>query len=296
MQHDQLRAFVAVVEEGSFSRAAKRLYLSQPAISQKVAQLEKELDAVLMIRGRPKMRLTAAGELLYQEVRQVESRLSQIPFQIRALAKSQGGHLRLACSDTVGAYFLPPILAQVREKLPDVLMTVRISVTGQIVQEVLDEETDFGFILLPESDPRLEVLPVLEYRDVLVVPEGHSLEGTTEVAPSRLIGERLMLPGQNTKTRKLIESAFRREHSELPAVQEVGNVSVLKEFARIGLGLGICPDYAIRPRDTLTIRPLRGDFKRCIGLCWRKDRYLSGADQAFLDVLQNSLNHRILSA
>lgn len=289
MNHDQLRAFIAVVEEQSFSRAAKKLYVSQPAISQKIALLEKSLDTILLQRGKQKAQPTDEGMVLYREARRLEDQFDRLQHMVRNANKSRGGHLRLACSDTVGAFFLPPVLQQFMQVQPEVLLTAQVSVTGKIVQSVLDENIDFGFLLLPENDPRLLVKPVFTYKDVLTFGPGSAFQGRTDIALQELLNERLLLPGRQTKTRKLIESAFHARHLELPEVQEVGNVAVLKEFVRIGLGVGICPNYAVVKDPELGTAELPGLFDRTIAVCYRQDRFLSEADQCFLQVLEDSL-------
>lgn len=290
MNHEQLRAFVTVVEEQSFSRAAKKLYVSQPAISQKIALLEKSLDTVLLQRGKSKVQPTEEGLVLYREARRLEDQFDRLQYIVRNAKSSRGGHLRLACSDTVGAFFLPPVLQNFMALEPEVLLTAQVSVSGQISQSVLDENIDFGFILLPENDPRLVIEKVLGYRDVLTYGPQSPLTRQKQIGLSDLLPQRLLLPGRQTRTRKLIEAAFHSKQLQLPEVQEVGNVAVLKEFVRIGLGVGICPDYAVNKDPDLHTAPLDGLFDRTIAVCYRKDRFLSAADQSFLQVLRQSAN------
>ena len=288
MNFEQLKAFLAVAEERSFSKAAKKLYVSQPAISQKIAQLEKQLGHMLIQRSKSHLHLTEHGALLAKEGKELLERVNHVKFKLDHLQQYRGGHLRIACSDTVGAYFIPQPLVEFQKSQPEVLLTSKISVTSSILQSLLEEEIDFGFFLHPEGDPRIESKPVLHYEDVLVYPKDHAFAQKEELQLSEILKERLLLPGTNTKTRKLIEEAIHRKGLELPECQEAGSVGVLKELVKIGMGVGICPGYALSETKNLEFRSLGEGFQRIISVGWRKDRYLSEVDKSFLATLEQA--------
>jgi LysR family transcriptional regulator, transcriptional activator of the cysJI operon len=282
MNLEQIRVFLTLCEEKSFSKTAKKLYQSQPSISQKISQLEKEFKCILVERSQHGIQLTEKGKILRDEAQEIDLRMEKLRINLLQTPKNTSSHIRLACSDTVGAFFLPKHLAYFRQNNPQTLVTARVSISSQIVQSILDENVDFGFFLLPESDPRIECIPVLTYKDVLVFSSRLSSPPESLSDLKQILHERLLLPGPNTKTRKLIENAFHREGLQLPETQEVGSVSVLREFVRIGLGLGICPDYAIQNDSDFHYLELPGPFERRIALGHRKDRYLSDIEKAFV--------------
>ncbi len=286
MNYDQLQAFIAVAKSKSFSKAALKLYLSQPALSKKISSLEKDLDCLLFERSRNGVKLTEHGRLLFAEAQGLEEKLTGIRFRLKHLHQSRAGHIRLSCSETVGAYYLPLWLGEYMKENPEILITAKTSVTSLIVEAILSEEIDFGFFLAPESDPRIESFSLFEYEDVLIFPEGHPFAQRKQISLEEILKEKLLLPGTHTMTRKRIENALHKKGLSLQEAQEAGSVSVLKEFVRIGLGVGICPNYALDPAEkkrSLPLEPLGGGFKRTIALGWRKDRYFTPAEKSFLN-------------
>jgi DNA-binding transcriptional LysR family regulator len=283
MKYDQIQAFRVIAKEESFSKAAIKLYISQPALSKKIGLLEKDLDCVLFERSRQGVKLTDHGELLLEETSNIEEKLGDIRFRLKHLDENQAGHIKLACSDTVGAFYLPKWLGNFMSDHKDVLLTAKISVTSQIVQSLINEEINFGFFLAPESDPRIESIPLFDYEDVLVYPKEHRFQKSKGISIEEILKEKLLLPGKNTMTRKKIETAFHAKGFTIQDAQEAGSVSVLKEFVRIGLGVGICPNYALSEEELENSFSLGKEFKRTIVIGWRKDRYFTKAERAFID-------------
>ena len=278
MDLDRLRAFQVVCEEGSVSRAAIRLFRSQPAISMQLAALEGEAKAVLLRRTGRGVEPTAEGRRLLScaaELFRAQDRLRE------AWSGEAGeGELRIAASDTVTRHLLPAVLRALRRRRPGVHLQLVQSATPESQNLLRGGRADVAFLLLPVAESRLACEVVLRYRHVAAYPRGD--RGTGPVEPQELAQRPLVLLARGTQTRHLVDEAFRARGLSPTQVLEVGSVSIQKEMVRSGLGVGILPAYAMERGDALRARPIAGASIREIAVAWRSDLPLTGAAEAFL--------------
>ena len=285
MDIELLRMFQVVCDEGSLTRAAARLFRTQPAITQQIQLLEREFGHVILERSARGVRPTPQGQALRERTGRLFREWEGLQEEMRDLAQGVHGELRIACSDTVARYFLPAILARFVASHPKVRLELRHASSGEIARLVEDGVSEVGFVLLPLARSGLELRPVLEYRHRAAFgPQREPLE--TGAVPAReLVKERLVLLPRETRTRQHIEEGFVRQGLVCDEVLEVGNVSVQKAMVRAGLGVGILPDYALAEGDGLRSRPIEDSHVRTIAACTAKGFKPSGAAQAFLALL-----------
>ena len=278
MDLDRLRMFQVVCEEGSVSRAAVRLFRTQPAISMQLGALEAEAGARLVQRTGRGVVPTPEGRRLLAaaaEVFRAHDRLREA-----WSTEEAGGDLRIAASDTVARHFLPPVLRALLRQRPDVRLHLVQSATPASVNRLLAGEVEIAFLLRPVTEPRLSAETVLRYSHVAVSPRGERSPGPVD--PAELARGPLVLLARGTQTRNLVDAAFRARGLAPARVVEVGSVSLQKELVRCGLGAGIVPAYAVEPRDRLRVRAIRGASVREIAVAWRSDLPLTRAGEAFL--------------
>lgn len=288
MDIELLRMFQVVCDEGSLTRAAARLFRTQPAITQQIQLLEREFGHVLLERSARGVRPTPQGQALRERTGRLFREWDGLQEEMRDLAQGVHGELRIACSDTVARYFLPAILARFVASHPKVRLELRHASSGEIARLVEDGVSEVGFVLLPLARSGLELRPVLEYRHRAAFgPQREPLEADA-VAARELVKERLVLLPRETRTRQHIEEGFVRQGLVCDEVLEVGNVSVQKAMVRAGLGVGILPDYALAEGDGLRSRPIEDSHVRTIAACTAKGFKPSGAAQAFLALLPAS--------
>ncbi len=288
MDIELLRMFQVVCDEGSLTRAAARLFRTQPAITQQIQLLEREFGHVLLERSARGVRPTPQGQALRERTGRLFREWDGLQEEMRDLAQGVHGELRIACSDTVARYFLPAILARFVASHPKVRLELRHASRGEIARLVEDGVSEVGFVLLPLARSGLELRPVLEYRHRAAFgPQREPLEADA-VAARELVKERLVLLPRETRTRQHIEEGFVRQGLVCDEVLEVGNVSVQKAMVRAGLGVGILPDYALAEGDGLRSRPIEDSHVRTIAACTAKGFKPSGAAQAFLALLPAS--------
>jgi DNA-binding transcriptional LysR family regulator len=200
----RLRAFAAVAREGSFSRAAERLYVSQPAISKHVASLERELEAQLVVRNRRGASLTPAGDLLAEYVLRAEALLANARRALAAGGDAQVGTLALAASGIPGTYLLPAILARFHEQHPAVDLDFRLSTSGGALNLVRAHEVEVALIGGMTVPPELESEPLVEDEVVLIGPP--SLGGR-RLRAKDLADRTWISREEGSATREAVESA-----------------------------------------------------------------------------------------
>ena len=276
-----LEAFVAACEDGSVSRAAQRLFRSQPTVTRQISSLEAELGVALLDRTSKGVRPTASGREVLERAR----RLLRDAGSLRESAHARGeatGTLRIACSDTVARYWLAPHLGAFAARFPRINLELDLSASPEISHRVAHGLSDVGFLLLPLQHPSLSHRVVLRYRHVAAFARGKAPEPGTAVTPELLAGSPLVLLGRQTRSRQLIEEGFRRKGLRTDRVVEVGNVSVQKELVRVGLGVGVLPDYASAPDDGLEYRPIEDASMREIALVTHKTDFVAGPADLFV--------------
>jgi DNA-binding transcriptional LysR family regulator len=192
MELRQLRSFVAVAEELHFRRAADRLHLAQPSVSQQIRQLEAELGVRLFERNRRGAVLTPAGAALLGEAREILSRVDHAAAIARATGTGERGRLRMSLTRSLTGGVAGDIVAAYRARYPEVDLVLSLGTTMLHVEQLHSGEIDVGFVRPPVDDPGLEELRLGREPMVCVLPTGHRLTRRTTVRPIDLSGEPLV--------------------------------------------------------------------------------------------------------
>jgi DNA-binding transcriptional LysR family regulator len=283
MEFDHLKGFYHVAKFGSFTEAAARLYISQPAISLQVKALESELGERLFDRVGRTIRLTHAGKLLYKEAEELVGKLDEVHRAARELKSLERACLTVGASDTLSMHFLPRLFKAFLEAHPKVELRIVSLVSAQVARKVLDRDLDLGIVTLPLVEPRLEIIPAFEQRFVAIVPEEHPLaaRGVLDF-PDLAAGPLILLEGESL-TRRLIEEAFARSGCECRPSMELSNFEIAKRFVACGLGVSLVPQGTVsRQRDGVCPVPLRRRLSVAVGMILRRERRLSRAARSFL--------------
>ena len=272
---DQLGAFAAVVELGSFSAAAERLQLTQPAVSLQVRQLEKRLGTLLVERVGRRARPTAAGAALLPHAAHIDEAVAAALDAVGAHAAGTAGRVRLGTGATACIFLLPPVLRELRRRFPELELTVTTGNTAEIVKAVDSNTIDLALVTLPAAGRALVVTPVLDDEFVAVAPRGTVLPA--RVSPAALAKQPLLLfePGGNT--RRITDAWFARSGVALRPAMSLGSVEAIKELVAAGLGWAVLPQMAVRKeqaRGAFAVAPLAPRLKRTLALVVRRDKRL----------------------
>ncbi len=282
MDIEDLQAFLAVADAGSFSRAADRLFLTQPAVSKRVAQLEAELDTRLFDRVGRQVSLTEAGRALLPRARDILQALEDTRRALGNLAGRVAGPLRVATSHHIGLHRLPPVLRAYAARWPEVELDLQFMDSEEACQAVRRGERELGIVTLP-ADPPAELERRLIWPDplVFVVGPDHPLAQRCRVTPATLCAHPAVLPARGTYTREVIEAAFAPLGQIIPVRLETNYLETIKMMVNVGLGWSVLPRTMLgRELVPLTVRGI--SLARRLGVVWHGRRTLSNAAEAML--------------
>jgi DNA-binding transcriptional LysR family regulator len=271
---DQLRTFATVVEQKSFSAAAARLGVTQPAVSLQVRQLEKRFGVKLIERVGRRAAPTAAGADLLTHARDVEAALAAASEAMAPHAAGVAGRVRLGTGATACIYLLPPLLRDLRRRFPALEIVVSTGNTPDMLRAIEENRIDVALVTLPAAGRMLDVRPVLDDEFVLVAPRGTRLPREITAAELARIPLVQYEPGANTR-RVIDEWALRAGHP-LKAIMELGSVEAMKELTGAGLGCCVLPRMALRGRhEPFVVRSLKPRLYRKLALVLRRDKTLT---------------------
>ncbi|MCA6123680.1 LysR family transcriptional regulator [Bradyrhizobium sp. WSM 1704] len=281
-----LESFRAVIAMGSFSAAAERLQLSQPAVSLQVRQLERSLNATLIERVGRKARPTAAGAALLAHAEQIDAAVTSAVDAV-AQQTSGTGRVRLGTGATACIFLLPPVLKALRTALPSLEITVTTGNTAEIAKAVEDNTLDIALVTMPVSGRSFEITPVLDDEFVLIAPRDLPLPA--RITPAVLATKPVLLfePGGNT--RRTADEWLARGGVSLKPLMSLGSVEAIKEMVRAGLGCAVLPGMAVpaqpKQRD-LVVRSLSPKLYRRLAVVIRRDKRLDRGLRQTLSALK----------
>ena len=246
-----LRIFARVAQEGGFTRAAKSLRLSQPAVSKAVRELERQTGVPLLERAGRATRLTAAGEALYARARELFAVERSAEEELGALRGLSGGVLRVGASTTVATYLLFPYLARFRQANPRVELRVSSANTHAIARALLERRLDLALVEGPVRHPKIEVVPWREDELVVIAPPTHRFATRRSIQLRELALEPLIVREPGSGTRKVAERAL-AEHQLTPTVAlQLGSTEAIKQAVAAGLGLAFVSRFAVEDQVKL---------------------------------------------
>lgn len=285
METSQLRAFVATADLGSFSGAAERLHLTQPAISKRIALLEEYVNSPLFNRMGRQITLTPAGEILLPKAKLI---LNEVDAATQAIADLQGevtGKLSIATSHHIGLHYLPPYLRQFSEKYPQVKLDLHFLDSELAHQEILQGHFDLAVITLAlEPDTQINAIPLWEDELLFVAAKNHPLAGATQLQLSDLSQHQAIMPDTNTYTTRLIKTLFDQQHLPLNITMVTNHLDSIKMMLSIGLGWGVLPKRLVTD-DVIALNVAQPTIRRPLGAIHHRQRSQSKAAEQFLLLL-----------
>lgn len=266
---DQLRAFVAVVEKGSFTAAAKALNLSQPAITHQIQELERRFKADLVERLGKRIYLTEAGEKLFEHARYLIEDDARAQDAMRKYADGWLGRVRIGTSMTVLMYALPPLLRDLKTDHPQLEIHLKAGLTTSTLQLLATNALDLGLCALPIEDSAFEVKPLFEDELVAIFPPNFAPIPKT-VTPAFLSKCPLILGHEDSALRRTASNWLATAGSPPRPVMEFDNVEAIKSVVAVGLGASIVPRLSLGSghvaTSSITAARLSPRISRRIGL------------------------------
>ncbi|MFA7431806.1 MAG: LysR substrate-binding domain-containing protein [Rhodospirillaceae bacterium] len=289
MQHPtvhQLRIFQAIVQHGSFSRAADALHLTQPTVSMQIRKVADAVGLPLFEQVGRRLVLTEAGTALLRLSREIFNSLDRFDQTVADLKGLRSGRLRLAAV-TSAEYFLPRLLGPFCNLYPGIEVALEVGNRERILERLRGATDDLYVFGQPPDDADVIARPFLENPLVVVGPAGHRLAGRDPVALAALSAEPFLLREAGSGTRTAAERAFREAGVRLTLRMELGSNEAIKQGILGGLGLGVLSRHAIEGSHNLVELPVEGfPIHRQWFLAWPTGRPLSPAARALVDHLK----------
>ncbi|MFD4138529.1 LysR family transcriptional regulator [Streptomyces sp. NPDC058572] len=274
MQLQQLAYFVAVAETRHFTRAAERVHVSQPSLSQQIRALEKELGADLFARARGNIALTDAGEALLPLARRILADADTARHEVQELAQLRRGRVRLGATPSLCTGLLPEVLRDFHALHPGIRLLIEEGGSHDLVRELARGSLDLALVVLPlpSPSPALTTVELLQ-EDLVVVTSPASKEPRRPVRIADLQGEPLVMFRHGYDLRELTVAACRAAGFEPSFTVEGGEMDAVLGFVRAGLGAAVVPSMvAARAGGELRVTPLaRPGLRRTIALAHRSD-------------------------
>lgn len=290
---DQLRILKAIAAEGSFKRAADSLYVSQPAVSLQVQNLERQLDVPLFDRGGRRAQLTEARHLLLSYGDRILSLCEETCRAIEDLQNLQGGTLIVGASQTTGTYLLPRMIGVFRKQYPEVAVQLHVHSTRRTAWSVANGQIDLAIIggeVPPELHDSLEIIPYAEDELALILPAYHPLARQGIVQKDDLYKLQFITLDSQSTIRKVIDQVLTRsgiETRRLKVEMELNSIEAIKNAVQSGLGAAFVSISAIEKELQMDVlkRTRIEDVvvNRMLSVIVNPNRYRSKAAQAFIE-------------
>lgn len=278
----QLRTFVAVARQGSFSQAGQLIGLSQSAVSHSVKELEAEIGVRLLDRTTREVLLTGAGQQLATRLTRLLEELNTTLLDVRSYGEQRSGTVRVAASQTPSAHLMPQCLASTQQHYPDIRVILHDRVQQAVLHSVRNAEVDFGIVIGPLGDAEFDAEEILQEPFLLLCHQNDALAQTESVTWAMLTDRNMVLQDYASGSRMLVDAILQQLAISVNVVQEIGHPATLYPMVEAGIGISILPALAL-PLPSgrkLAVRRLYPEMNRSLMLIKRKNRSLTPAAEA----------------
>lgn len=283
----QLRAFCHTAETGSISKAAERLFLSQPSVSLQIKALEREMDISLFERRGSSIELTPQGKILYELSLPLVEGIDALPESFAVHCGSlESGELNIAAGESTILYILPEVMKKFNAAYPGIRLRLH-NVTGRDGMALLRaNDIDFAVGSLIDVPHDIAYHAIFSYDPMLITPLEHPLLKKTSFTLEDIASYGLILPPRHLSTWRMVKMIFQQHHLDYKVTLEAGGWEVIKKYVELGLGISIVTSICLANHENLGILPLSHYFpKRDYGLVLRRGKFLSASAKKFIEMM-----------
>ncbi len=291
----KLQIFMVVAQEGSFSAAADRLYVTQSAVSQHIKELEASLGRQLFQRGRRGVALTPQGDILLGYAREIFALVAQAERALTDVQQLRSGRVSIGATPGIGIYLAPDWVQRFRARYPQLTVALETGVTAQIVAGVLAQRLELGFIEgeLDTAPPQgLAVCVLREVEQMVIVGANHAWRGRTSVPLEALSEQTFIMRPPNSQSRLWLNKTLHGYGIDAKLGAEFDNLESIKRAVASGTCITVLPAYVVQQEVTLGqlyAIPVQGaPLQRSLKLICGQDSYLSPVARAFLTELSST--------
>lgn len=290
MELRQLQYALMIAAEKNFSRAAKKLHLAQPSLSQQMMKLEKELGVLLFERKPGDLQLTYAGERFIDQASKIIDQVEQLKQEMLDVAQNQRGQIIIGSLPITGAHLLPPALQQFQQDFPGIELVLVEETTSQLEALTAKGQTDFSLLSLPLHEEGLTYIPILEEEILLAVPPHHAFAALDRIALGNCKNESFIVLKKGQGFREITYRLCHEAGFEPRVVFETTNIETVQSLVASGMGVGLIPKMVTRTGNSSYVPvylPI-GDVqpRRTLVIAYKKGRYLSKAAEHFIHLMK----------
>ena len=284
MELRHLDTLLAIAEEGSFTAAADALATVQSNVSEQVRQLETELGAQLLVRGRRGAVTTECGDVVLDRARRIRRELEAMRADLSMLQGLEAGDASFGIVGTASRWVVPRLVAELRMRAPGIRLRVIEAASERLRSEVLTGELAQAVVTEPVTDRRLAVETILEEALVAVVPRGAKLP-KPPVPLAAVLALGLVVPPPENPLRHEVEAVAAQQGLDLPITVEVEGIRLVADLVAAGAGASVLPETAVPAELDVTVVPIAGMPPRRLAIVTARDARLSLADRAVRDTV-----------
>ncbi|GIO10925.1 putative HTH-type transcriptional regulator YcgK [Cohnella xylanilytica] len=299
MEFRLLQYVIQIAAERNFSRAAEKLHIAQPSLSQQLSKLEKELGVLLFKRSTNSVELTHAGSVFVEKAQRIVDMTEQLRREMEDIADLRRGRIVIGSLPMTGAHVLPHVLTAFRSAYPDIELALVEETTTQLEQLTASGGTDVSLLSLPLVEPSLAYEPIIEEEIFLAVPPEHRLAAAAagpssrSVAIAELKDEPFVLLKKGQGFRAIAHELCAAAGFSPRAEFESSNIETVQSLVAAGMGIAFVPHMVARSpvngHVPVYVR-LKGRPTRTLVIAYRKGRYLSNAAEAFIATFRETMN------
>lgn len=296
MDTQALQAFIDVADYKSFSIAAEKLHITQPAVSKRIASLELQLDCKLFDRIGRNIQLTEAGLALYPKAQKILRDVKEASRSIKELKGTIAGTLRLGISHHIGLHRLPPVLQAFTKQYPKVRLDIDFMDSEEAHEQITHGKLDLAVVTLsPDGNTHLYYETLWPDELSVVVSPEHALAALHQVDLSTLSQFHAILPGLNTYTGQIVAQLFKQQQLKLDVSMETNYLETIKMMVSVGLGWSVLPKTMVNSElAALDVKDIR--IQRNLGYVRHPDRSMSNAARVFVEALINNRDEQTNNA
>jgi DNA-binding transcriptional LysR family regulator len=285
MELRQLRAFVEIVREGSFTRAAERLRIAQPAVSMGIRKLEEELELTLLHRKDKRVTPTAEGEVFLRHAERILDNCAAAQTEMAELRGLSRGEVRVGIPPMMSSYYFPRVIRDFRQRYPDLRLSVYGDGAARIQRMIARGEIDMGVIAGGKIPHGLQSRRFLREEIVACLPEDHPLAGKPGLRLEEFLGEPLVLFKEGYYMRELMDELMEESDIEPRVVFETNLFSLVRSLVKERLGISTFLRMVVSGDPELAAVSFDPPLHLDLHIAWKADGYLSRADRAFVEFL-----------
>jgi DNA-binding transcriptional LysR family regulator len=289
MADRRLQVFHAVAKQMSFTKAAEVLYMTQPAVTFQIKQLEEHFNARLFERGHGKISLTPAGEMVLEYAERILGMSQELETRVREMTGRLSGPLLIGASTTIAEFLLPPVLGEFKALHPEVQAKLAVANSEAIENRVAEHTLDIGLIEAPSHLPTLLTETCCDDELQVIVAPKHPLAKLKVVTPKQLVEYPYVTREPGSGTREFTDLYFRKagiHANELNVVMELGSPEALKGVVGTGLGFAVISRVTVereRRLGDLVALPLQPKLIRTLSLVYPKEKFRSRLVNTFVE-------------